>query len=73
MVFGIIGENCSGKSNLAEKIKETLGGEIITLGSDAHDTANVGCAIRERQELLKKCGFEKFCTFEKMEPIWHKL
>ena len=30
MVFGIIGENCSGKSTLAEKIKETLGGEIIT-------------------------------------------
>ena len=24
MVFGIIGENCSGKSTLAEKIKETL-------------------------------------------------
>ncbi len=30
MVFGIVGENCSGKSTLAEKIKETLGGEIIT-------------------------------------------
>ena len=30
MVFGIIGENCSGKSTLAERIKETLGGEIIT-------------------------------------------
>ncbi len=30
MVFGIIGENCSGKSTLAEKIMETLGGEIIT-------------------------------------------
>ena len=30
MVIGIIGENCSGKSTLAEKIKETLGGEIIT-------------------------------------------
>ncbi len=30
MVLGIIGENCSGKSTLAEKIKETLGGEIIT-------------------------------------------
>ena len=30
MVFGIIGENCSGKSTLAEKIKETLGGEITT-------------------------------------------
>ena len=30
MVFGIIGENCSGKSTLAESIKVTLGGEIIT-------------------------------------------
>ena len=30
MVFGIIGENCNGKSTLAERIKETLGGEIIT-------------------------------------------
>ena len=30
MVFGIIGENCSGKSTLAEKIKETFGGEIVT-------------------------------------------
>ena len=30
MVYGIIGENCSGKSALAERIKETLGGEIVT-------------------------------------------
>ena len=29
MVFAIIGENCSGKSTLAEKVKETLGGEIV--------------------------------------------
>ena len=30
MVIGIIGENCSGKSTLAEKIKAELGAEIIT-------------------------------------------
>ena len=30
MVFGIIGENCSGKSTLAEMIKAELGAEIIT-------------------------------------------
>ena len=30
MVFGIIGENCSGKSTLAEKIKTEFGAEIIT-------------------------------------------
>jgi adenylate kinase family enzyme len=30
MVIAIIGENCAGKSTLAEKIKETFGGEIIS-------------------------------------------
>ena len=50
-----------------------LGGEIITLGTDAHGPEYVGCAIRERQQLLKDCGFTRFCTFEKMRPIWHEL
>ena len=30
MVFGIIGENCSGKSTLAENIKTEFGAEIVT-------------------------------------------
>ena len=30
MIIGIIGENCSGKSTLAEEIKKTIGAEIIT-------------------------------------------
>lgn len=30
MVIGIIGENCSGKSTLAEEIKKTIEAEIIT-------------------------------------------
>ena len=30
MVIGIIGENCSGKSTLAEAIKNEIGAEIIT-------------------------------------------
>ena len=30
MVFGIIGENCTGKSTLANQIKSSLGAEIIT-------------------------------------------
>ena len=50
-----------------------LGGEIITLGTDSHDPSYVGRAIRERQELLRQCGFKRFCTFEKRQPIWHEL
>ncbi len=30
MVYGIIGENCSGKSTLAERIREAISAEIIT-------------------------------------------
>ena len=50
-----------------------LGGEIITLGTDAHTPEFVGCAVRERQALLRRCGFTRFCTFEKRQPIWHDL
>lgn len=55
------------------RLYRRLGGEIITLGSDAHKPESVGCAIRERQALLKECGFTRFCTFEKMRPVWHEL
>ena len=55
------------------KLYRKLGGEIITLGTDAHTPEFVGCAIRERQQLLKECGFTRFCTFEKMQPIFHGL
>ena len=30
MVIGVIGENCSGKSTLAEEMKKTIGAEVIT-------------------------------------------
>jgi len=55
------------------RMYRNLGGEIITLGTDAHTPNYVGCAIREGQKLLKECGFSRFCTFEKMQPIWHLL
>ena len=50
-----------------------LGGEIITLGSDAHRPQHVGLGIREGRQLLQACGFSYVCTFEKMQPIFHKL
>lgn len=55
------------------KLYRELGGEIITLGSDVHRPVHIGCAIRENQRLLKECGFRRFCTFERMKPVWHEL
>ena len=50
-----------------------LGGEIITLGSDAHKAGNLGCVIAERQELLRQCGFRFFTTFDHMKPDFQAL
>lgn len=50
-----------------------LGGEIITLGSDAHTPEFVGAGIREAQELLRECGFRYVCTFRERKPVFHKL
>ena len=47
--------------------------EIIALGSDAHRPQHVGLGIREGRQLLQACGFSYVCTFEKMQPIFHKL
>jgi len=50
-----------------------LGGEIITIGSDSHEDSHVGYRIEDVKKELKKIGFEYFCTFDKMQPIFHKL
>ena len=50
-----------------------LGGEIVTLGSDAHRAEEVGRSIRDGQALLQQCGFRHFCTFARGKPVWHDL
>ena len=50
-----------------------LGGTIITVGSDTHEEEHVGCRIQYVYDELKKIGYDSFCTFEKMKPIFHKL
>lgn len=55
------------------KLYRACGGEIITLGSDAHSPGLVGYGILERQELLRQCGFTHFCTFARKIPQFHTL
>lgn len=55
------------------KLYKELGGEVITIGSDSHVENHLGHKIEEIKEELKQIGFTKFCTFEKMKPIFHKL
>lgn len=50
-----------------------LGGELVTIGSDTHETAHLADHIPEVKEELKMMGYQTFCTFERMKPIIHNL
>ena len=50
-----------------------LGGELITLGSDAHTAQHIGLAIEPCQALLRRCGFSYFTTYEQGKPIFRPL
>ena len=49
-----------------------LGGEIITIGSDAHTTNRVGQYSCDVCDLFKDI-FGYVCTFENRKPVFHKL
>ena len=49
-----------------------LGGQIVTIGSDAHTAGRVGQYSGEACEILKEI-FGYVCTFEDRQPIFHKL
>ncbi len=50
-----------------------LGGTIITTGSDAHTTKHIADNFPYIYHILKQLGFQYVCTFQHMQPIFHKL
>ncbi len=50
-----------------------LGGEIITVGSDAHVPENIGYAFDILPDLLKDCGFKYYCVFHDRKPVFLPL
>ena len=49
-----------------------LGGQIVTIGSDAHNAQRVGQYAGEACEILREV-FGYVCTFAERKPIFHKL
>ncbi len=45
-----------------------LGGKLVTLGSDAHCTEDLGKGIDEGIEVLKEAGFKEFALYEQRRP-----
>ncbi len=55
------------------KLYRELGGSVLTIGSDSHKPEHLGTYIEEAKSLLKGLGFQHFCTYEKMQPVFHAL
>lgn len=50
-----------------------LGGEIITIGSDAHKAADIGTFIKEGEEILLATGFRYIAVFSERRPEFVKI
>lgn len=53
------------------KLYKSLGGEIITIGSDAHNPSDVGYSCKESLTLLKDLNYKYIFTFKNRKPIAH--
>ena len=57
--------------DIFRRFKE-LGGEIVTVGSDAHNCSREGQYTFDACRILQDI-FGYVCTFENRKPIFHKL
>lgn len=55
------------------KLFRELGGEILTLGSDAHCTADLGKGIINGAEIAEEAGFKYISYFKNRKPQFIKL
>ena len=72
-------------SGLRQNAKETLpgltilqwykelGGEILTVGSDAHRAEHVGFGLDSGRELALAAGLKYYCTYEQRKPFFHSF
>ena len=47
------------------KLYRKLGGELVTIGSDSHDTKHLGTGVDLAEEMLKELGFPGVTVFIK--------
>ena len=55
------------------KLYRTLGGEIITTGSDAHKPEDIASDFDRAEALLLACGFKYYTIFKDRKPEFIKL
>ncbi|MFG6384341.1 MAG: histidinol-phosphatase HisJ family protein [Lachnospiraceae bacterium] len=65
-----------GHPNPTEKILKRyreLGGEIITIGADAHTPKHVAYDFQKVPNILKEAGFKYYTVYQKRKPIFYLI
>ena len=55
------------------KIYRDCGGEILTIGSDAHRYGQVGAGFQDAAALMRILGFRHYATYRNRKPVFHPL
>ena len=55
------------------KLYRACGGEIVTMGSDAHNAENIGKGAEEARQLLETAGFRYLSIYQHRTPQFVKL
>lgn len=55
------------------KMYREYGGEMVTIGSDAHCADDVGSGVEEGVKMAAEAGFPYLCYFNEREPIYIKI
>ena len=55
------------------KAYKAMGGELITVGSDAHNMNDIASDFGRAEEALKECGFKYYCTYANRLPEYRLL
>lgn len=57
---------------IIKRYKE-LGGEVLTIGSDAHKPEHIAYEFDKVYDIISKCGFEYYTIFHDGKPQFYKL
>lgn len=52
------------------KLYKDLGGELLSIGSDAHTVEDLGKGVAEGAEIAKAAGFSHICYFRNRKPVF---
>ncbi len=50
------------------QLYHSMGGRILTVGSDSHRTADLGANLEDGLRLARRAGFQSYCVFRRRKP-----